>query len=99
MFIVYGHAELYFPYCTSLKEKRKYVQSIVARIRKRFNISMAEVAYQDLWQRTILGFSAIGGGQAESDLILQAIRDNLERHEEVAELLEFQYHIYRYPLE
>ncbi|NLV22708.1 MAG: DUF503 domain-containing protein [Syntrophomonadaceae bacterium] len=99
MFIVYGHAELFFPYCASLKEKRKYIQSIVARIRKRFNISIAEVAYQDLWQRSILGFSAVCGSQAEADLILQVIRDNLDRHEDAYELLHFQHRNFRCPLE
>lgn len=99
MFIVYGHAELFFPYCASLKEKRKHVQSMVARIRKRFNISIAEVAYQELWQRSTLGFSAVCGSQAETELILQAIRDNLERHEDAVELLDFQHQMYRYPLE
>jgi uncharacterized protein YlxP (DUF503 family) len=99
MFIVYGHAELFLPYCASLKEKRKYIQSIIARVRKRFNISIAEVAYHDLWQRSVLGFSAVCSSQAEADLILQAIRDNLDRHEDACELLHFENQIYSYPLD
>lgn len=98
MFIVYGHAELFLPYCASLKEKRKYIQSIIARVRKRFNISIAEVACHDLWQRSVLGFSAVCSSLAEADLILQVIKENVDRHEDACELLDFQNQIDSYPL-
>lgn len=98
MFIVNGYAELFLPYCASLKEKRKYIQSITARVRKRFNISIAEVSHQDLWQRSVLGFSAVCSSLSEAELILQTIRENLERYEDACELLEFQNQIDSYPL-
>lgn len=36
----------------SLKEKRSVLQSIITRLRQRFNVSVAETDFQDLWQRT-----------------------------------------------
>ena len=44
----------------SLKEKRGVVQSICRRVRNRFNVAVAEVGGQDLWQRALLGVAAIG---------------------------------------
>ena len=45
MFVVYGTIDLHLPYSTSLKEKRKTVHAVIARIRKRFNVSVSEVDY------------------------------------------------------
>jgi len=44
----------------SLKEKRKVVKSIVAKVHKRFNVSIAEVGSNDKWQMVELGISAVG---------------------------------------
>jgi hypothetical protein len=44
----------------SLKEKRHVLKSIKDRVRDRFNVSVAELGSQDLWQKTELGFAAIG---------------------------------------
>jgi uncharacterized protein YlxP (DUF503 family) len=44
----------------SLKGKRQALRSIVQRARKKFNISIAEVEGQDLWQKAVLGICAVG---------------------------------------
>ena len=44
----------------SLKGKRQALRSIVQRARKKFNISIAEVEGQDLWQKAVLGVCAVG---------------------------------------
>ena len=41
----------------SLKEKRHVVESLKDRLRNKFNVAVAEIDYQDLWQR-----AAVGGG-------------------------------------
>jgi uncharacterized protein YlxP (DUF503 family) len=46
--------------CRSLKEKRKVVKSIVARIGNHFNVSVAEVADNDVHQRAVIGVSLVG---------------------------------------
>jgi uncharacterized protein YlxP (DUF503 family) len=50
----------------SLKEKRGVVQSICRRLRNRFPVSVAEVGGQDLWQRALLGVTAIGSDAGRS---------------------------------
>ena len=44
----------------SLKEKRKVVKSIVAKVHRKFNVSIAEVGSNDKWQMVELGISAVG---------------------------------------
>ncbi|MCK4351047.1 MAG: DUF503 domain-containing protein, partial [Candidatus Krumholzibacteria bacterium] len=43
------------PGCNSLKEKRFVLNSLKARLRNRFNVSVCEIDYQDKWQRSELG--------------------------------------------
>jgi hypothetical protein len=47
-------------HCRSLKGKRKVVKAIIARIRNHFNASVAEVADNDIYQRTVIGVSLVG---------------------------------------
>jgi len=44
----------------SLKAKRGVVRSIKQRVRNRFNLAVAEVGGQDLWQRAQIGLTAVG---------------------------------------
>jgi len=46
--------------CRSLKEKRKVVKAIVARLRNHFNASVAEVGDNDIYQRAVVGVSLVG---------------------------------------
>jgi uncharacterized protein YlxP (DUF503 family) len=44
----------------SLKEKRGVVRSLSSRVRRRFNLAVAEVGGQGTWQRAVLGFTTLG---------------------------------------
>ena len=37
----------------SLKDKRHYVKSLKDRLRAKFNVAVAEIDHQDLWQRAL----------------------------------------------
>jgi uncharacterized protein YlxP (DUF503 family) len=52
--------DLHIPYAQSLKDKRMAVRSLKDRLRKRFNVSVAEVNHQDLWQRAGVGVVSVG---------------------------------------
>lgn len=43
----------------SLKDKRQVVRKVVDRLRSRFNVSVAEVGDNDIWQRARIGISAV----------------------------------------
>jgi uncharacterized protein len=44
--------DLHFPGARSLKDKRQALRSLETRLRNRFNVAVAEVEHQDLWQRS-----------------------------------------------
>ncbi|MEA1961237.1 MAG: DUF503 domain-containing protein [Bacillota bacterium] len=98
MYIVYGQVEIFLPACSSLKEKRATLQSIIARIRKRFNISVCEADYHDLWQRSIIGFSAVCSHYSETDLIIDIVQDTVYQHDDVCELISFDHQLFQFQL-
>lgn len=91
MIAICGTVELYLPYAQSLKEKRQITKSINDRIRKRFNLSIAEVDGQELWQRATLGFAAVTNTQRDMDRVIEALRETLDLHEEEVQVLAFDY--------
>lgn len=93
MYVLYGSTDIYLPYASSLKDKRQVIQSIIARIRKRFNISIAEVGFNDVWQRSQLGFSAVSSNYTEAELFLTVINEVLGLHLDDIEISDFNYKI------
>ena len=51
--------ELRLPENHSLKGKRQVIKSIITRLQNKFNISVAEVDNQDLWQLSTLGVACV----------------------------------------
>jgi uncharacterized protein YlxP (DUF503 family) len=51
--------ELFIPESQSLKDKRQVLLSLKDRLREKFNLSVAEVDGQDLWQRAVLGLVCV----------------------------------------
>jgi uncharacterized protein YlxP (DUF503 family) len=69
---------LYIQNNHSLKEKRKVVKSVVARVRNKFNVSVAEVGSNDKWQMIELGISAVGNDRRFVNSSLDTILSFLE---------------------
>lgn len=44
----------------SLKQKRSIVKSVTARLRQQFNVAVAEVDHQDVWQTAVIALCVIG---------------------------------------
>ena len=72
--------ELHLPYAQSLKEKRMILRRVKDRLRK-FNVSVAEVSYQDTWQRVGLAVVSVSGASAPAERELAAAEDEIERVE------------------
>jgi uncharacterized protein YlxP (DUF503 family) len=64
---------LYMAESHSLKEKRGVLRKIKGRVRNEFNVSIAECADLDLWQKTQLGICKVGTSQAYVDGALRAV--------------------------
>lgn len=62
--------ELHLPQSTSLKEKRMVVKGLIAQLQRRFKVAAAEVEYQDLWQRALIGISYVAQDQHQVSKVL-----------------------------
>ncbi len=76
--VLYLHLAL--PGCHSLKEKRGRLQPLIHRLRREFNISVAEVGWQDVWQSALLACAMTGGDAAFLQRALTRVRDWVEIH-------------------
>jgi uncharacterized protein len=57
----------------SLKDKRHVVKSLKERLRHKFNVSVAEIDYQDLWQRALVAAVTVAPDQSRAELVLQTV--------------------------
>ena len=64
MFVGILRLTLYLPDPGSLKSKRHLLRSAIDRVKARFNVSVAEVAENDLWQKSVVGVAAAGNERA-----------------------------------
>lgn len=75
--------DLRIPLAGSLKEKRRVVKSLTSGIRQRFNVAVAEVDHQDLWQRATLAVSAVGAQGYQIRKVLHEVERYMERQPEI----------------
>ncbi|MGC4117030.1 MAG: DUF503 domain-containing protein [Myxococcales bacterium] len=64
MFVAVARITLAIPEAGSLKSKRHVVHKVLDKVKARFNVSAAEVADLDLWQRATLGVAAVANEHA-----------------------------------
>ena len=57
----------------SLKDKRRIVKSVTSRLRSQYNVSVAEVEDQDLWQLVTLGVACVSNHNQHVDEILSKV--------------------------
>lgn len=65
--------QVYVPGATSLKEKRQVVKGMTAKIQNRFNVSVAELNNEDLWQRATIGVAMVGDSKDYMERQLQLV--------------------------
>jgi uncharacterized protein YlxP (DUF503 family) len=70
--------ELHLPYAHSLKEKRMVVQRVKERLRAKFNVAVAELDHQELWQRALLGAVSISSSAENLRQVLEGARREAE---------------------
>ncbi len=72
--------EIFLPQSRSLKEKRRVLNAFRDRIRGRFNVALAELDFQEKWQRAKIGIVTLNTRKEYVDLVLQRIREEAERN-------------------
>ncbi len=75
MFVGVLRLVLHLPEPGSLKSKRHLVRSALDRVRAKFNVSIAEVGEQDLWQRSVVGVTAVGNDHGFVNEVLDKVAD------------------------
>ena len=63
--------ELHLDACHSLKDKRQVLESLKDRLHRRYNISVAETAHQDLWQRAELSACVVTTDRVHAERVLR----------------------------
>ena len=81
---------LHLPESGSLKDKRQVARSLSARIRNKFNVAVAEVEDQDLWQRLTLAVCCVSTDAAHANEMVSKVVAFIEEPRRDLELLDYQ---------
>jgi uncharacterized protein YlxP (DUF503 family) len=65
--------QIHLPGCSSLKEKRRRLKPLLARLHREFNISAAEMDRLDAWQEAVLSCALVSNDPAHTERALQTI--------------------------
>ena len=65
--------ELQIDHSHSLKDKRHVVKSLKERLRSRHNVAVAEIDYQELWQRAVVAVVTVSADRTHAEQVLQAV--------------------------
>ena len=69
---------LHIPCCKSLKEKRSRLKPLLTRLHKEFNISVAEMDAQDVWQSTVIACAVVSNEKAQAQRTLPKVAEWVE---------------------
>jgi hypothetical protein len=71
--------EIHLPYAHSLKDKRQRLRMLKDVLRRRFNVAVAELDHQELWQRATVGVVTLSNDRTHLDRQLDAVRAESEK--------------------
>ncbi len=85
--------ELYIPGNGSLKGKRQVIKSLMVRLRKEFNVSVAEVDAQDVWQSAVIGVVCVSSDRGYAHGLLTRVAHWVEESRLDCDLVDYQIEI------
>jgi uncharacterized protein YlxP (DUF503 family) len=71
--------ELHIPEAQSLKDKRQVLRSLKDRLRANFNVAVAELDFEDTWQRSVIGVVTISNEERHAEESLQKVLAEADR--------------------
>ena len=77
----------------SLKGKRRVLKSITTRVGSKFNVSVAEVDDQDLWQLATLGICCVSNNKRHANEVLSRVVDFITDSRFEIEILDYEIEI------
>jgi uncharacterized protein YlxP (DUF503 family) len=69
---------LRIPLSASLKDKRQVVQSVLQRVRNKFEVAAAEIATLESWQVATVGVSCVSNSARHAEDVLEHVRRYIE---------------------
>ncbi|MCQ9207857.1 MAG: DUF503 domain-containing protein [Omnitrophica bacterium] len=72
--------KLFIPQANSLKSKRQALKSLKDKIRHKFNVSVAEINAEDLWQTAMLAIACINSDKRLINSVLSKIVNLVDVH-------------------
>lgn len=82
MFIGAGTVHLKADWCHSLKEKRMVVNSIIQKVKNKFNVSISEVEDLDMHNSIIIGFAVVSNDASYANSVTQKVVEFIEDNTE-----------------
>lgn len=67
--------EIHIEGAHSLKEKRHVVRGLKDRLRARHNVAVAEIGFQDTWQRALVSAVTVSGDHVRAEQVLHAVEN------------------------
>ncbi len=92
MFIGSASIELHLPDSNSLKSKRQIIKALKDRLHNKFNVSVAEVDHNDLWQRALLGVVVVSNQQVFARQVLDQVLEYIHQ-EQGLEIIKHEFEI------
>jgi hypothetical protein len=74
---------LHIPQSRSLKDKRQVIKAIIERLKNKFNVSVAEVEDNDLWQRATIGIAFVANEGKFVDQVMESVENYIASNPEV----------------
>jgi uncharacterized protein YlxP (DUF503 family) len=71
--------ELQMPDAHSLKDKRQILRSLKDRLRRKFNIAVAELDFHDVWQSSTVGIVTLSNAEQHVEESLQHVLAEAQR--------------------
>lgn len=93
MIVAVERFDLRIPGVHSLKQKRHVVKTLTAALRQTFAVSVAEVEYQDLWQRAAIAVAVVGGEEYHLRRVLREIEHRIDAWGEI-EVIDRELHLW-----
>ena len=81
--------KLRLPENQSLKGKRRVLKSITTRVANKFNVSVAEVDDQDLWQLATIGICCVSNNSRQTNEVLTKVVDFVSESRFEIEILDY----------
>jgi uncharacterized protein YlxP (DUF503 family) len=76
--VALGLVELHLPDVGSLKDKRHALKGLKEKVRARFEVSVAEVDHQDVWQRATLAVAYVSADARHANTVISKAMDFIE---------------------